>query len=523
VVLVLLSAVAVGSLVRLQRNQQQVTSTIFQAVTRSSDLLTSLLDQETGLRGYALAGDDQFLKPYTDGVRDQKQELADLRRILHDQAAVLAKLAAVEGQVEDWRASTAVPLQQQVRAGTPITPAQLDASKAAFDGIRASFESYRSALLKVRSAAYDRMRAATYTLFGVVAVLVLLIIGAGIALWAALRRWVTGPLDQLGAEVAVVTGGELGHGVEVTGPDEVTSLGAEVDSMRRRIVHEYAAALEARAVAQDALAVVEDQKADLERSNTELEQFAYVASHDLQEPLRKVASFCQLLEKRYGDQLDERGHQYIEFAVDGAKRMQALINDLLAFSRVGRLSEGAVDVDLGAVLDGVLRSLELLIEETGAVVTHDPLPTLPGEPALLAALLQNLVGNGVKFHGAEPPRVHLSATRTGEMWEITCADNGIGVEAKYADKIFVIFQRLHARDEYSGTGIGLALCRKIVEHHGGRIWLDLDVAAAGDRGTTFRFTLPAVRVERPSLDGDDGDTRASNVVPATSTPGGAHA
>jgi light-regulated signal transduction histidine kinase (bacteriophytochrome) len=354
-------------------------------------------------------------------------------------------------------------------------------------------------------------------------VLVGLIVLTAVLLWVTLRRWVTGPLDRLGSEVAVVTGGELGHAVTVSGPSEISVLGREVDSMRERIVEEYASALEARALTQDALAVVEEQKADLERSNTELEQFAYVASHDLQEPLRKVASFCQLLEKRYGDQLDERGHQYIEFAVDGAKRMQALINDLLAFSRVGRLSEGFVDVDLDAVLDSVLRNLEVLVEETGATVTHDPLPTVPGEPALLAALLQNLVGNGIKFHGAEPPRVHLGATREGDVWELSCADNGIGIDPKYADKIFVIFQRLHGRDEYSGTGIGLALSRKIVEHHGGRIWLDPEVAAAGDRGTTFRFTVPVEHSARPSLEAvADNDPRPVPVGPTpASTPGGA--
>ena len=520
VVLALLMTVAVVSLVRVERNQSQVTGRIFDAVTGSQDLLTALLDQETGLRGYALAGQTPFLDPYRQGQLEQGKAVAALRPLLSDQPRVRAGLDHLLSLVEDWRATIAVPLQTKVAAGQTITTDDLDASKAKFDQIRSAYRDYRAALLKVRSDAYHRMRTATFTLFALVGLLVLLIVVLAVLLWSRLRSWVTGPLDQLGREVGVVTGGELGHEVSVTGPVEITSLGSEVDSMRQRIVREYADAIEARAMAQEALGVVEAQKADLERSNTELEQFAYVASHDLQEPLRKVASFCQLLEKRYGDQLDERGHQYIEFAVDGAKRMQALINDLLAFSRVGRISEGFVDVDLEAVFDSVVRSLEVLIEESGATVTHDPLPTVPGEPALLAALLQNLVGNGIKFHGDAPPVVHVGARRDGDLWELSCSDNGIGIDPKYGDKIFVIFQRLHGRDQYAGTGTGLALSRKIVDHHGGRIWLDPEVAAAGDRGTTFRFTLPAERVERPSLDGTDPDPDAVPAA-ATSTPEGA--
>jgi PAS domain S-box-containing protein len=226
---------------------------------------------------------------------------------------------------------------------------------------------------------------------------------------------------------------------------------------------------------------------ELERSNAELEQFAYVASHDLQEPLRKVASFCQLLERRYKGQLDERGEQYIEFAVDGAKRMQQLINDLLSFSRVGRVTTGFAQVDLGQAFAQALAQLQSVIEEAAATVSADPLPTVRGEQSLLVQLFQNLVGNGVKFHGEAAPIVHVSAQRSGDMWEFCCRDNGIGIEPQYEDKIFVIFQRLHGRDVYGGTGIGLALCKKIVEYHGGRMWLDTAVTA----GAAIRWTLPA--------------------------------
>jgi light-regulated signal transduction histidine kinase (bacteriophytochrome) len=209
--------------------------------------------------------------------------------------------------------------------------------------------------------------------------------------------------------------------------------------------------------------------------------------------LRKVASFCQLLERRYKGQLDDRGEQYIEFAVDGAKRMQQLINDLLAFSRVGRLTTGFTEVDLSAALAQALTQLDLVVSEAGAQVTSDPLPTVQGENTLLVQLFQNLIGNGVKFSGEGTPRIHIGVRRDGDVWEFCCADNGIGIEPQYQDKIFVIFQRLHGRDVYGGTGIGLAMCKKIVEYHGGRMWLDTTVT----EGATFRWTLPVNERESP--------------------------
>ena len=244
------------------------------------------------------------------------------------------------------------------------------------------------------------------------------------------------------------------------------------------------------------------QTEELRRSNAELEQFAYVASHDLQEPLRKVASFCQMIERRYGDQLDDRGRQYIEFAVDGAKRMQALINDLLAFSRVGRESSVDEAVDLNEVARQALANLAALREETDAQVDVGDLPHVSGDRAQLVRLFQNLVGNAIKFRRPdEPPRVVVDARRAGDEWEFRCADNGIGIEPRHADRIFLIFQRLHPRDEYTGTGIGLALCKKIVEYHGGRIWLG---SGDGSPGTAFHWTLPV----QPHSRSEDGGTHS---------------
>lgn len=239
--------------------------------------------------------------------------------------------------------------------------------------------------------------------------------------------------------------------------------------------------------------------AELERSNQELEQFAYVASHDLQEPLRMVASYVQLLAKDYAGQLDADADEYIDFAVDGARRMQRLIDDLLAFSRVGTRGQQFQPVDCSQVLQDVLYGLKLAIEESGAAVTYGRLPTVLADRGQLHQLLQNLLANALKFRTAAPPHIHVSATwhaggdsaggpaaDEDPSWVFAVADNGIGLDPQYADRIFVIFQRLHSRAQYSGTGIGLAICKKIVERHGGRIWVE----SALGRGATFYFRLP---------------------------------
>ena len=227
------------------------------------------------------------------------------------------------------------------------------------------------------------------------------------------------------------------------------------------------------------------QAADLARSNAELEQFAYVASHDLQEPLRMVSGFTQLLAKRYAGKLDAKADQYIEFTVSGAKRMQQLIADLLALSRVGTSGGEFRDVPLAEVMSDVLLNLGPAIQDNGAAVVHDTLPTVFADRGQMTQLLQNLIGNAIKFHGAEPPRVEISAAEAGDDWAISVTDNGIGIAPEHAERVFQIFQRLHTRDKYPGTGIGLAVCRRIVDRHGGKIWLD----STPGGGTRFHFTL----------------------------------
>jgi PAS domain S-box-containing protein len=244
---------------------------------------------------------------------------------------------------------------------------------------------------------------------------------------------------------------------------------------------------------------LEQQRAELARSNAELEQFAYISSHDLQEPLRMVASYMELLERRYKGKLDKNADDFIGFAVDGARRMQRLINDLLAYSRVGRHDQPFASVSCEALLDQALDNLQLVILESKASINHDPLPDVLGDETQLVQLFQNLVGNAIKFHGKKIPRVHISASLSRESalppgdgskgkeeWLFSVRDNGIGIDPQYAERIFIIFQRLHNREQYTGTGIGLAICRKIVQHHGGRIWVE----STPGSGATFYFTLP---------------------------------
>ena len=225
---------------------------------------------------------------------------------------------------------------------------------------------------------------------------------------------------------------------------------------------------------------------ELIRSNHELEQFAYIASHDLREPLRMVTSFTQLLAKRYSGQLDSEADKIINFAVDGAKRMEVLIEGLLAYSRIGSQGKTFQSVDCGELLDRALSNLQLAIEETKTQIIRNPLPTVIGDATQLIQLFQNLLANAIKYHREEPPIIEIGAEAQQQEWLFWVKDNGIGIDPQYCDRIFQIFQRLHTRQEYPGTGIGLAICHKIVEHHGGRIWVESTV----EQGATFYFTLP---------------------------------
>lgn len=232
---------------------------------------------------------------------------------------------------------------------------------------------------------------------------------------------------------------------------------------------------------------------DLARSNRDLEQFAYVASHDLQEPLRMVATYTQLLAERYQGKLDASADKYIHYAVDGALRMQSLVHDLLAFSRVGRQGTNLKVTDCNAVLDTALKNLQAASQESGAQIFYAHLPAVLADSSLLVQVFQNLIGNAIKFRAAEPPVIRVTAEKVAREWLFSVADNGIGIAPEQAEVVFVIFKRLHTREEYLGSGIGLAICKKIIEGHGGRIWVE---SQAG-HGSTFKFTMPAVEARGP--------------------------
>lgn len=231
------------------------------------------------------------------------------------------------------------------------------------------------------------------------------------------------------------------------------------------------------------------QKEELERSNGELEHFAYIASHDLQEPLRTVQSYVQLIQRRYADKLDADGREFMGYVVEGATRMRALIDDLLTYARVSSRARPLERTELTPLCDEVLRALAARIAEQHAVIEAAPLPEVMADRRQLGQLLQNLIANALKFHKPDaPPRVRIGAVREGAFWRVSIADDGIGIAPEYREKIFVIFQRLHSRDEYEGTGLGLAVCKKIVDRHGGKIWVESELG----RGATFHFTIPVL-------------------------------
>ncbi|HEX3491508.1 MAG TPA: ATP-binding protein [Streptosporangiaceae bacterium] len=488
-----LLAILIGALALtdLDSARNRVVQKLDPAAYQASQLYVALLNQETGVRGYALSTRPSFLQPYHAGLAAEQHALGQLRPALAGLPTARAELSQVIREAHDWRMSYAVPTIHQVAAtGKPAVGSNLR-GKADFDAIRSSMTTFQGDIAAQRRSSEAALRSAGSTLngsfIGIAAGLLLVVI----LLTLGVRNAAIRPLARLADDVREIADGDFGHQLTRSGPREVRDLSLDVDSMRGRIVSELSAV-------QDVNATLEARTVDLQRSNSELEQFAYVASHDLQEPLRKVASFCQLLQRRYAGQLDEKADQYIEYAVDGAKRMQMLINDLLAFSRVGRVEQERVPVPAASLLAQAEANLATAIRRSRAEITAGELPTVLAEPTLLTAVFQNLLSNAIKFRGERAPRVAVTAERDGDAWVFAVADNGIGISAEYADRIFVIFQRLHDKSTYPGTGIGLAMTRKIIEYHGGRIWLDTTAAS----GARFRFTLPVIPDEMSAPPGD---------------------
>jgi signal transduction histidine kinase len=447
-ILLLVAVMSYFSLIRNAEDRQWVVHT-YEVLGKLDEVPIGMTDAETGERGFILTGADSYLEPYNRGLAEVHQSMRELRRLTADNAKQQHALDSLEPLIDtrlgELRERIEVRRQQGLTAS--ITAVREGAGKSYMDQIRAAIRGMKTEeeqLLAQRSeelkASWQRMRG--ILVFGECLGLVFL----GIAGLITQREMV----QRSKAE------------------DAVRKLNADLE----RKVAERTAELAERAK-------------DLERSNMELQQFAYVASHDLQEPLRTIASFTQLLAKRYADKLDDKAREFIGFAVDGSKRMQTLINDLLSFSRVGTQCKALMAVRCDATLDAVLRNLKRAIEDSGAVITRDSLPVVLADDLQLGQLLQNLVGNAIKFRGDKAPSIHIGAARTYEGWTISVRDNGIGIATEHYERIFVIFQRLHTKTQYAGTGIGLAICKKIAERHGGRIWVE----ATPGGGSTFCFTI----------------------------------
>jgi signal transduction histidine kinase len=461
IVLILVGASASRSMLKNDEDRLWATHTLL-VLEKIDATETDLLNAETGERGYILTGEESFLEPYNDALRHINEDVKAVRELTADnptqQRALDRAEPLISERMEMLRDRIEARNQEGLVAGAEIV--RQGPGKRHMDRIRAEIAGMKeeeNRLLRLRTEEADKSSRSTRIMIGVGGIL-----GIGF----------------LGLAGAIV-GQEMQQ--RSRAEEAVRKLN---DELEQRVA--------------DRTAELAERAKDLARSNSELQQFAYVASHDLQEPLRMVASFTQLLAKRYAEQLDNDARDFINYAVDGATRMQTLISDLLNYSRVGTQGKPLIPTDSEEVLKNVLESIKYAIEESGAVISHDPLPRVLADPLQLGQLFQNLLTNAIKFRGESPPHIRISTERKGDDWKISVRDNGIGIAQEHADRIFVIFQRLHTKTEYPGTGIGLAICKKIVERHGGRIWIEPSPGG----GTTFCFTIrgPQKPLERGEPD-----------------------
>jgi len=475
--LVLLAMVAIASLTLVRLIQaaaitDRISVLDAPAVRATDDLKLQIISEQMSVSRFLLSsettprGREDLLGPY---FRAHDLISGDLDALVAygrgpSPAGLTTALNVLRGQIQIAEAKSDQEIAL-IRSGAPIQATSgVDFTQADLVRSLAAAVDRRVVQRISRSSADSRRFASDSTRLVVIASL----LGTGFALAVALLvTWsISGPLRRLTASADRIAAGELVEPPPSHRRDEIGSLSRAVSKMVRTL---------------------NQQTDELKRSNADLEQFAYIASHDLQEPLRMVSGFTGLLQRRYRGKLDADADEFIGFAIGGVNRMQELINDLLSYSRVGREDVSAKAVDMQIVVDKALANLQTAIEERSALVSSGPLPTLLANEGMLVRVFQNLIGNALKFCKAERPIVRIAAERHGTEWRFSVADNGIGIDPQYKDRIFLIFQRLHKQGEYPGTGIGLAVCKRIVERNGGRIWLESEPG----KGTTFFFTLPA--------------------------------
>ncbi len=423
----------------------------FLVLEKLGDLQSQIADAETGQRGYLLTGGGDYLHSYQTSLTQVTASLLALRQLTTDNLAQQTNIARLDSHVSTRLAVLQDLLEIRNRDGFPAAQTLFSNGTGwlHLDAIRTDVSTMKyeeDRLLLIRNTELDLTTSR-----------VKLSIIAG---------------EALGFSFLLVAGAIVQQEMSKRRRSEEETRQLNTDLERR--VAERTRELVARSQ-------------DLGRSNVELQRFAYVASHDLQEPLRTISSFTQLLAKRYRDKLDDKAREFIDFAVDGCKRMQTLIDDLLAFARVGTEAKALQPVRCDAVLDRALKSLRVAIQESGAQIRRSTLPVVMADEVQLTQLFQNLLANSIKFRGQQVPSMHISAQRQDTSWTISIRDNGIGISPQQADRIFVIFQRLHTSAQYPGTGIGLAVCKKIAERHGGSI----SVQPAPDGGSVFSFTVHA--------------------------------
>ncbi len=491
VVLLVMTGILYARITQLAGQTEEIASQDQPAFRSVADLSTQVYAAEQSAERFQAAspgpGRSKWLNPYYTARAAMDLDLTrleewaaqpthgDIRPTLHDlEAQLRARWATLDKEI----AATG--------AGQPV--ADLTDNSVAIASIESASDRFRSVLGgHVKGDAVEAAAVAQQTLTLIIGLLVIAIVITVLAGFL-IARSIARPLAGLTIAANRIAAGEMIDPPALWRRDEIGVLSTAVTRMVRSL---RALAEKERGLRVD-LAEHQRVQGELRRSNAELEQFAYVASHDLQEPLRMVGSYTGLLKRRYQGKLDSEADEFIAYAIDGVTRMQALINDLLTYSRAGRGDRPLEDVDAGQALARAVDNLQTAIADKTALVSRGTMPRVIANTVQLTQLFQNLIGNALKFCKDRRPEIRVAAEPHGREWVFSVQDNGVGIDAKYRDRIFLIFQRLHKREEYPGTGIGLAICKKIVEQQGGRIWVESEPG----QGSTFKFTLPAIGAQQ---------------------------